>query len=587
MAEIYVSSAAQLLSALSTAKGGDIIKLASGNYGSISLSNLNFASDVTITSADGNQGATFSTLSISTSSNLRIDGVHVSSPSNSGTAVVQIADCTNIDFVNSEVNGKVDQVYPIAGPTFGIYVTGDSSNIVVQNNYVHDVLNGMAFFGTENLKLIGNNVDYVGSDAFKFASVDTALIENNIGPRYIYSTADAHEDFMQFQGGASSNIVIRGNIFLPQNDVSAQGIFVAGNGGHSNITIEQNIIYTGMTNGIYVSDTSSGVVVRYNTVLNALGDDGASRIIASGATVEYNIYSTKSGGTSGTNIELQHTDPNGAYYYGSFFQGDFSGTGPITLADLKPVANTQAEDYGAWSTLSKYLGSLDSGTVTSPTTDSGTGTDTGGTTDAGAGTGGTGTTTDTSDPDLVYARLGNTEFNGSKSSLINVAHNSNLAISEGSIAFTFDADTVSGKRAILSKDASGYDGGGNHFAVWIEKGVLCVRFEDTDSQANFKVAGIKANTDYEVLATFDADKVGLYVNDQLIGTKTFTMDWADNTQKLQLGGFSWTDKNVFDGTLTDVRIFDEAMTPQDLDTTLWDMRIQDDAMSPTNYDFFA
>ncbi|MCB6180123.1 right-handed parallel beta-helix repeat-containing protein [Rhodobacter sp. Har01] len=557
MTVFSVSTAAALKTALSTAKGGDTIKLASGNYGSVALTNLKYASDVTITSADGNQGAKFTTLAISGSSNLRIDGVTVNSASNSGTSVVSITNSTNIDFVNSDVSGKVDKVYPITGPTHGIYVTGTSSGIVVQNNDVHDVLNGLTFFGTKNLTVSGNTVDYIGSDAFKFSGVNTALIENNVGPRYIYSTSDAHEDFMQFQGGASSNVVIRGNVFLPENNFGVQGIFVAGDGGHSNITIEKNVVNIGMLNGIYVSEGSTGVKISYNTVLNALSDARATAIIAPGASVSNNVTAGKTGGVNGTNVVLQHTNPDAPYHYEDLFQGYFRDKGSISLADLKPVAGSLAATKGAYTTVSTML----SGTTTTTTTTTTTPTPTpvAETTPDPVSSG------DADAPTAVYARTGDTEFNGNQASVVTVANSSKFALTEGTIAFSFDADTVAGTRAIMSKDAIDYTGGGNHFAVWIDKGQLVVRFQDEDSSTSLTLGGIKANTEYDVMATFDEDNVSLYVNDKLVGTRDFTMDWTANSQKLMLGGFAWNTTQVFDGTISDVHIYDEAMTPADYD----------------------
>ena len=148
MTNIYVSNKAELLSALSSAKGGDTIELKSGDYGSLEINNLDFNSYVTLKSADGNMGATFTDIEVFNSSNIRFDSVHIDSPSNSGLALMRIDDSQNIDLINSELNGKVDNVYPISGPTFGVYVSSSSDGIRMENNYVHDVKNGFGFFGT-------------------------------------------------------------------------------------------------------------------------------------------------------------------------------------------------------------------------------------------------------------------------------------------------------------------------------------------------------------------------------------------------------------------------------------------------------
>ena len=55
-------------------------------------------------------------------------------------------------------------------------------------------------------------------------------------------------------------------------------------------------------------------------------------------------------------------------------------------------------------------------------------------------------------------------------------------IAEGTIAFTFTADDITGRDALFSKDASGYRTGG-HLTAFVEAdGDLYVRFQDTDRQ---------------------------------------------------------------------------------------------------------
>jgi hypothetical protein len=174
-------------------------------------------------------------------------------------------------------------------------------------------------------------------------------------------------------------------------------------------------------------------------------------------------------------------------------------------------------------------------------------------------------------PSPVFSLMGDTEFSRS-GDIVNLNHTSSLEISEGTIAFSFEADSVRKTAGLISKDASYYDGGGNHFSVWIKKGTLHVRFQDEDSDATFAVKGIKANQEYDFQATFDEDKVGLYIDGKLIGTKDFVMDWTANKEFLQVGGLGWASasgddavESAFDGTISDVMIFDNAFAPQDYD----------------------
>ena len=323
--------------------------LANGYYGEVTI-DRNYTSEVTIKSATP-LGATFDGININNSSYLKLDGVHVDSPTNTGGSLIGIAFSDHITVVNSEVNGKVDNVYPITS-IFGINVD-DSSYINISNNNVHDVLNGITFSTVDHLVASGNNVDYIGADAFKFGNVDTALIENNTGPSYLYPTADTHSDFMQFQGYPSSNLIIRGNVFLPQNRFDTQGIFVAGDGGHTNVLIENTIIHSGMHNGIFVAKDSSNVRIRDNTLIAADGD--VTRIVApDAAAVANNIFSGRQGALEGGNLSMQGGDAKDRYYIGDLFPGWVLGRG-LSFDQLQPKAGSPATTMGAVQRLGELL----------------------------------------------------------------------------------------------------------------------------------------------------------------------------------------------------------------------------------------
>ena len=343
---VAVRGSAQLQSALTTATGGEVIVLADGRYGAVTISQK-YTDYVTITSANP-LGAIFEAITINNSSYLRLEALHVEAESNGGAAAILLAinDSDHISVLNCEINGKVDDVQPIAG-YFGLRAK-QSSVIRVQNSFVHDVLNGMVFFASSQIEVLGNHVDRIGADAFKFGGVDTALIENNFGPSYLFPAEKTHSDFMQFQGKPSRNLTIRGNVFLPQNRFDTQGIFVAGDGGHTNVLIEGNIIYTGMANGIYVADGSTGITITNNTLLNADSalDRAVTRIAApSGARVQNNITTGKAGGLEGGNLTLQRNDPGAEYYAADFFP-DFDFGGANTLAETRPKPGSAAVGIG-------------------------------------------------------------------------------------------------------------------------------------------------------------------------------------------------------------------------------------------------
>ena len=80
MATYSVSNASGLNSALGKAKGGDVIKLAGGNYGTVNLFNKTYSGNVTITSASDAKQAVFTKLKLKGTSNVTVDNVTFDGP---------------------------------------------------------------------------------------------------------------------------------------------------------------------------------------------------------------------------------------------------------------------------------------------------------------------------------------------------------------------------------------------------------------------------------------------------------------------------------------------------------------------------
>ncbi|WP_027243251.1 right-handed parallel beta-helix repeat-containing protein [Leisingera daeponensis] len=174
-----------------------------------------------------------------------------------------------------------------------------------------------------------------------------------------------------------------------------------------------------------------------------------------------------------------------------------------------------------------------------------------------------GTGTDTSLPALadVFELDGPMEFNGTDSSVREFAPDQALQAEAGNIAFTFNADTVSGRQGLVSKDAYGADANDGHFTSYISNGSLFVRFQEGAASETFEVTGIEADTDYSVSASFGGGKVALRLNGELAGEADFEFDWLDNAEHLQVGANGWASKSgeagftdAFDGTISDFAI---------------------------------
>ncbi|MCG7522417.1 LamG domain-containing protein [Ruegeria sp. Ofav3-42] len=580
MATINVSNASQLLSALSSAQGGDTIVLASGNYGSVDLKNLSYNSMVTVKSANPDKPAFFSNLDVDNVSHLRIDSIEVGDSGNGSQAsrVVSITNSDNVEFLNSEVHGLEDNDY---FGHYGIYANGNT-DIKISGNYVHDVKNGLVIYPNQGIEISDNYVDYIGSDAFKFIGITDFLIENNTGGGHVYPLEGAgwHLDFMQFQGTGSSDGVVRGNVFLAQTDAAAgsQGIFMKG-GTFNNILIEQNIIATGMFNGIKVDSTggSSGIVMRDNTLVNIPDTIHKATTVIGANSSSGNLVTSY---TQAVGSDFQADTDN----YSQIFQGDIRLG--LTLEDLRPVDGGAAEQFGATERLAELLDGtsyvpepapvepepVDPAPVDpvdpapeepAPVDPEPTVPDTGGNVpDKLEGT--------------AFSMLGTQEFSGSKSDVVEIAHTNDLALDTGTISLSFNADTVSGRYGLLTKDASYYAGGGNHLAVYIDKGSLVVRFQDGSGDEIVRIPGINANQDYDLQLTFGDNEVGVWLNGQQVHTAEFSMTLADNVEHLQIGGLGWGSasgsagfSNAFDGTISDVVIVEGKWSPEQMQELIY------------------
>ncbi|SEK69077.1 Concanavalin A-like lectin/glucanases superfamily protein [Roseivivax marinus] len=591
---IAISTRAELLDALSSASGGETLVLANGRYGDLDVDNRSFGSEVTIV-AQNRLGAKFDSVSVSNSDNVRIDGVHVDNPSNGtgGSYVVGITDgSTNVSFVNSEVNGPVDGNY---SGHYGIYSSTGSRNVTFENNYVHDVKNGGTFINTSDLTVSGNTIDYIGNDSFKFLSIDGALIEDNIGASHVYASDGAHLDFIQFQGSDSRDITIRGNVYLPETAADVQGIFMD-DAHYTNVLIEENIIVTGMIRGISVT-SGTNVVARNNTVLDIPGTGSKATFVMVPDGQSYNnIQSAYPGhalGEVGGNLVVQNADPNGAWHYDDLFANADEGLG-VTLEGLAPVAGSEAENYGAYDRLMELLNGTSYEPEPAPTQpEEPTEPEEPDTTEEPDSTEEPvveeepaapteDTSGDVAAPETgtldgaAFSLVGDLSI-GSRSDVMEVAHDAAFELDAGTLAMSFTLDEASSRQGLVTKDASYFGGGGNHFAAYVENNILRMRFQDGETSEEIKVDGIKGGQAYDLQVGFDGTEAVAWLDGTKVGSVDTGMSWADNVEYMQLGGLGWGSASgasgftaAMSGTISDVVLVDGVRTPSAIESILAD-----------------
>ena len=360
---ITVSSTAALYSALSKATGGEIIKLAAGSYGALTLDvksgfDRTFPSNVTITSADPLNPATFSSVKLDSVANLTLDGLvfdyNFKAGDPSFLSPFRITGGDRITVTNSTFDGDVASGVSVAANGYGTgyaLVVRGATNVTVSNNEMHNFQRGLVVDDSSGIKVTGNDISNMRTDGMDFSQVKSVLIEGNALHDFRRSpTSLDHCDMIQFFTNGttepSTDIIIRGNVLDIGKGTFTQSIFMRnelvewGQAGsemnYRNVTIEQNVITNAHLNGIAVGQTT-GLIIRHNTVLHADGvkadgvDPGVeipAIMVASGSTsvvVTNNAtgalvgWTGQSGWTVNRNAFVQDQNPDLPNYYGNVF----------------------------------------------------------------------------------------------------------------------------------------------------------------------------------------------------------------------------------------------------------------------------
>lgn len=351
---VSVASDTELIQALNSAEGGELIQLGGGFYDAVDIHDFAFSSYVTIQSANSSDPAVFSNIEFKRSSYVRVNNVRVNHPGREGIGIFDASH--HIQVLNSEVYGqnqfdRNNPSYEQVSSLYAVNVNGDVNNILIENIDAHDVKSSAYLFtNISDSEIRENKCDWVASDCYKFSSADGILFENNFGARNIHSSPTAHVDFVQAQG-TMSNSIFRGNVALMASPQSFQGLFFD-DATFTNLTFEDNLISTSSIRGISVSSPkngtpSSGIVARNNTVLIPGGAFKASLILVpSGSIVEDNIVSssvTKNPDRIGSNIVAQWDDDDDIAHYDQYYVNADRGRG-ATIEDFRPVLGSVAED---------------------------------------------------------------------------------------------------------------------------------------------------------------------------------------------------------------------------------------------------
>lgn len=377
--DIVVSNSDQLRVALTKARGGEVILLKDGNYGSLVIDQL-FSSYVVLR-AENKFGAVFSRIELDGSSS---GYVHFDRIQAAGIAAQNGAH--HLKYTNSKFSSTV--YFRVA------------SNVIIDNNII-DVdggLHALLMNSVSSFELTRNFIARAQEDLMRLTGdSDGGLIENNIFydtlPRNIPTESNKceynHTDALQMFGVDDKNprnITIRGNLFYddPKNNqirpesctkgrtgvrLNMQGIFLSDPKGNAyeNVLIEENLSYLGSANSLYINGATSNVVVRNNTLLPwTEGGGGSVRVVekAKRTNKGLNLYGNIASAVSDETTSLSDGMKIGENYVykgadaapkSALFQGGGQGATWQHYLPVKGSAVDFGSGYGAQKRLKQLM----------------------------------------------------------------------------------------------------------------------------------------------------------------------------------------------------------------------------------------
>ncbi|NOE35820.1 right-handed parallel beta-helix repeat-containing protein [Ruegeria sp. HKCCD7318] len=413
---ITVTSAVELNQALSQATGGETILLAAGDYGTLNLSGTQFKANVTIKSADPNAMASFSGMYLKQTSNITFENIEFDYTYQNGQTEFAkpfvIENSSNVIISGSVFDGDVASGTGTAadglGTGKGLVVKG-SDNVDIVNTEFYNWWNALTVNTSTNVDIVGNNIHSIRSDGIKLGSSDSVLIEQN----YIHDfkgddSLSDHRDMIQIQrssGTGVNDLTIRDNVFDMGAGDWTQTIWAGHDRAdatdptnwHTNLVIENNVIYNAHTHGISINLTD-GLTIQNNTLLAVdraqTGGITIPKILVSSnsknVAIEQNVAPTVGGYNGQTdwsvtdNVYVQNIDPSKPDYYDSHFvyhaiaasdgynqYGVQSGSSIVQLDAGSSLVDSFPMSYEAWAgiaTTPTSSGSTSTGATTIPST---------------------------------------------------------------------------------------------------------------------------------------------------------------------------------------------------------------------------
>ena len=361
MSTYTVSTSTALVEALNIAKAGDIIALKAGTYDPVLIRGVN-AGGVTITSADPNNPAVLTGLTIRDSSGINVNRVEMSTDKAQGAAPFLVWASSNIHFDALEVHGT-----PGLGSetTVDALVLRNSTNVSVTNSEFYDLRHAVGIAGNTGVTIEGNSFHDIRTDGIRGGGNSDVVISQNMFTDF-YPAANDHADAIQLwttgMTESARNITITDNLIVRGSGAPIQGIFIRDQGDklpYYNVTVTGNMVLGGNHNGIALNGVVGGTITG-NTVIGTEDHRSWIRVDESrnvGVTDNLSTWymtedATRDGLLAGNTLSLPYQDSGAAEVWTWLSQNSgFSGVwgtsadvmGALTLSMAQAQATLAAQ----------------------------------------------------------------------------------------------------------------------------------------------------------------------------------------------------------------------------------------------------
>ncbi len=372
---VTVSSSAELdtaLADLAAGRGGTILLDETGGPYQIEMRGIGSAeTPIVITSRDPEAPAVVEEIVISDASHLTVTGVRVDASAIAATRPdwqtdIRITDASDIAITGNVMTGTADGYWDGSDAVTKGDTLADirsSTGITFSDNTVSDYYHGVFFRDVVGLTFTGNEMTGIQGDGLRGGGLQDGVIADNYMHDF-YGSAQTlnHSDMIQIWGTNATivnrDILITGNVLDAGAGAATQGILIRNEtfdgtegttGYFQNITITDNLVHNGMSQGIFVADTM-GLTIADNTVLWNQAATTQTTLDSPFETAEPGIVvrnvpdATLTGNVSGRikrdgadvtagNFALSYTDPTDAGYVHEHIV-NLSGQGDLELIDL-------------------------------------------------------------------------------------------------------------------------------------------------------------------------------------------------------------------------------------------------------------